>query len=249
MRSEQNGEALCRILQEDPELAQVIPAGQRAEAIAGCLAPVLHLPRGRWPDAPTSAEPAAIGMLVMKGLLLRRVGIDGRFGAELLGEGDLLRPWQQSGAEASIDRTIGWRVLSDARLAVLDRRVARRLAGFPDLTGALVGRALARSRNLVVTAAIVHQPHVDVRLHMLFWHLADRWGTMSPDGVRVPIRLTHAVLAELIGARRPTVTTALARLEQRGVLAHTDGVWQLRGGPPGELLQVELGGSSPTAPA
>jgi CRP/FNR family cyclic AMP-dependent transcriptional regulator len=146
-------DALCRILEEDDELAQAVPADQRA-----------------------LADRTGIGLLMMSGLMIRRVGIDGRFGAELLGESDLLRPWQQAGPEASMDRTIGWRVLVNARIAVLDRRVARSLAQFPDLTRALVARALTRSRNLAVTMATVHQPHVDVRLHMLFWHLADRWG-------------------------------------------------------------------------
>jgi hypothetical protein len=35
-----------------------------------------------------------IGLIVLRGRLIRRLGIDGRFGAELLGQGDVLRPWQ-----------------------------------------------------------------------------------------------------------------------------------------------------------
>jgi hypothetical protein len=69
-----------------------------------------------------------------------------------------------------------------------------------------------------VTLAIVHQARVDVRLHMLFWHLAARWGRVRADGVALPLRLTHSVLAELVAARRPTVTSALTDLARRGLV-------------------------------
>jgi CRP-like cAMP-binding protein len=234
---EPGGAVTCRILEEDRELAQAIPERDRDRAISACLAPVLRIPRGRWPGhAGRIADEDGIGLLVLDGLMIRRVGIDERFGAELLGTGDLLRPWQHSGAEASIDRSVSWRVLVDSRVAVLDRRVAYRMAPFQDLTAALVGRALWRARSLAVSMAIVHQPLIEARLHMLFWHLADRWGTVSRDGVRLPLRLTHAVLAELVASRRPTVTSALARLAAQGSVTYANHVWFLTGGPPGGLL-------------
>ncbi len=180
-----------------------------------------------------------IGLLVLEGLLLRRVGIDGRFGAELLGEGDLLRPWQGEDAQPTLPHTTGWRVLRQTRVAVLDRRVAHRFARYPELTGALVGRALERSRNLAVNMAIVQHARVDVRLRMLFWHLADRWGYVRTDGVSLPLRLTHTVLADLVAARRPTVTLALSELARQDLVLPDGRVWLLSGGPPGELLELQ----------
>jgi len=59
--------------------------------------------------------------------------------------------------------------------------------------------------------AIVHDARVGVRLHMLFWHLTDRWGRVRRDGVGVPLRLTHSVLADVVAARRPTVTWGASR--------------------------------------
>ena len=172
----------------------------------------MQIPLGRWSDQGTSIIRDGIGLLVLQGLLIRRVGIDGRFGAELLGEGDLLRPWQGQDVPPTLPRTTGWRVLEPTRVALLDPRAAQRLARYPELMGVLVARALERSRNLAVNMAIVHQPRVDVRLHMLLWQLADRWGRVRSDGVRLPLQLTHAVLADLVAARRPTVTSALSEL-------------------------------------
>jgi CRP-like cAMP-binding protein len=83
--------------------------------------------------------------------------------------------------------------------------------------------------------AIVHQARVDVRLHMLFWHLASRFGRVRGDGVIVPLRLTHALLAELVAARRPTVTSALSALAREGRVRSLDDGWLLCGDPPGEV--------------
>jgi hypothetical protein len=58
------------------------------------------------------------------------------------------------------------------------------------------------------------------------------------DGTVLRLRLTHAVLADLVAARRPTVTTALSDLARRG-LVKTDGeTWILSGEAPGDLLSA-----------
>jgi len=229
---------VCHVLREDVELAQDVPTAQREQAVEQCLARVLRIAPGGWPARRTGAPRDGIGLLVLRGLLIRRVGIDGRFGAELLGEGDLLRPWQGEDELPTLPLKTGWRVLTPTRVAVLDRPFACRLAPYPQVSARLVGRALRRSRNLAVNMAIVHQARVDVRLHMLFWHLAGRWGRVRTDGVLLGLRLTHTVLADLVAARRPTVTSALTELSRQGLVRSAQGGWLLTGEPPGELLEL-----------
>ena len=49
----------------------------------------------------------------------------------------------------------------------------------------------------------------------------------------VPLALTHRILGQLVGARRPTVSTALGELAERGeLMRRVDGSWVLRGSPP-----------------
>lgn len=230
---------VCQVLEEDPELADVLVPEERERAIEQCLAAAVTVRRGRWEAARMNVMTDGIGLLVLHGLLIRRVGIDGRFGAELLGEGDVLRPWQGEDIHPTLPHTTGWRVIEPTRLAVLDSRAAERFARFPALTGALTARALNRSRNLAVNMAIIHHPRVDVRLHMLFWHLAARWGKVRSDGVFVVLRLTHSVLADLIAAQRPSVSGALKKLAESGVVRPVDGGWLLIGEPPGELLELQ----------
>jgi CRP/FNR family transcriptional regulator, cyclic AMP receptor protein len=224
---------------EDPDLAEAVSPARRAEAMEYCLARVLNLPRGRWDGQQTDMTPGGIGLLVVRGLLIRRVGVEGGFGAELLGQGDLLRPWQGEGAQSTLSHTTGWRVLEPARIAVLDRHAAMRFARYPELTGRLVAKALERSRNLATAMAIVHHTRVEVRLQMLFWHLADRWGRVRPDGVLVPLGLTHSILADLISARRPSTSTGLAELGRHGLVERRSEGWLLRGDPPSELLELQ----------
>jgi len=229
----------CRVLDADCELAEAVSEGRRPQAVRECVALEVTVATGAFAKLGASLPPGSIGLLVHSGLLMRRVGIDGRFGAELLGPGDVLRPWQDDAIEPTVlQLTIGWRVLEPARVMILDHRFARHLGSYPELAGPLFGRAVERARNLAINMAIVHQPRVDVRLHMLLWHLAERWGTVSSRGVRLPLRLTHSVLAELVAARRPTVTSALSDLARRDLLRQEDDGWLLAGARPGELVEL-----------
>ena len=226
---------ICRVLREDVGLAEVVPEAHRARAIEECIAGVAELPQGSW-SAHSSELPDGVGLLVLKGLLIRHVGVGLGYGAELLGEGDLLRPWQEQ--DAALPHTTGWRVLEPTRLAVLDRLAAERFARYPELTGRLVGRALERSRNLALNMAIVQQSRLQTRLHMLLWHLANRWGHVRPDGVILPLPLTHSVLSELVAARRPSVSVTLSEMAKVKLVRRVPEGWLLSGKPPGELLAL-----------
>jgi CRP/FNR family transcriptional regulator, cyclic AMP receptor protein len=231
-------QAICHVLREDANLAEAIPPAQRARALEECIAATLTVRPGQWSGRGEDPMPGGIGLLVLRGLLIRRVGVSGDHGAELLGEGDLLRPWLNEETQPAFSHTTGWRVLEPAQFAVLDRHVAARFARYPELTGSLVARALERARCLAVHMAIAHQARVHIRVHMLMWHLANRWGYVRRDGIVVPLRLTHTVISELVAARRPTVSTALSRLAKDGVVRSVDDGWLLPGDPPGELLEV-----------
>jgi hypothetical protein len=70
--------------------------------------------------------------------------------------------------------------------------------------------------------------HIIPRLLLLFWHLPDRWGRVGRDGVTIPLRLSDEVIAQLVGAQRPTVSTALQALSREGLLTRrADRTWLL----------------------
>ncbi len=227
-----------QVLLEDAELAEGLKGERLLSACRDCVARTVHLPAGPWSPRRLDGTADGIGLLILDGLIVRRVGVGGRFGAELLGDGDLLRPWQREDAGTTLPRFGRWRALRPCRIAVLDRDFAARMARYPEVLGRLFARAVRRSRHSVLGMAIVHQPRVDVRLQMLFWELADRWGTVHAEGVHVSLELTHEVLADLVAARRPTVTKALGELSARGAVMWTGQHWLLSGQPPAELAAV-----------
>ncbi len=237
------------LLLEDPELGERLSRERVVAAVRDCVARAVQVQAGAWSAAGLGDLRDGlgdlrdgVGLLVLDGLIVRRVGIAGRFGAELLGQGDVLRPWQNEDAATTLSHTGRWRALRDGRIAVLDRDFLVRAAKYPEVISALFARAVRRSRHRAVAMAIVHQPRVEVRLRMLFWELADRWGTVHADGVHVPLALTHEVLADLVAARRPTVSKALGDLARRSSIRWVGAHWLLPGDPPRELN--DLGATS-----
>ena len=172
-------------------------------------------------------------MLVLDGLISCEVTLAGKRGLELLGPGDLIHPSWESRSATDL---VKWRVVARARLAILDDRVTKALAEIPGVLPELIGRALRRSRHLSLQLAISSIHPLPRRLHVLLWHLANRWATLDGGDVVLPMPLTHEALAELVGAQRPPVTTALAELRRQGAISQRDGgVWILRGPPPAEM--------------
>jgi CRP/FNR family transcriptional regulator, cyclic AMP receptor protein len=220
-----------RVLEEDPELAGVLAPEERVVAQRQLVAPAIGLTPGEWGGAEAVAGEDCLGLLVLSGVIVRSTGRSGRLGAEILGPGDLVRPWQD-GESGSLDFGTSWTVVAPAQVAVLDQPFGQRVCAFPQLVIALLARSTQRARSLAVTMAIAQEPTVEARLELLLWHLADRYGRVRTNGVIVPVILTHNILARLVAARRPSTTTALGRLAQRGVVErHVDG-WLLTGDPP-----------------
>jgi CRP-like cAMP-binding protein len=99
---------------------------------------------------------------------------------------------------------------------------------------------MQRTHWLAFHLAVCGLRHIDDRVLLVLWHFADRWGTMTPEGAKLDIRLTHEILAAVTGARRPSVTTALKRLSDQGrIRARPRSRWLLHGRPPSELQRIQ----------
>jgi hypothetical protein len=233
---------VASLLDLDPDLGQFLDDDAHAAARRQLLVPVRRLAPGSWDTASlTVADPGHVGLLMLDGVLARDVLAADIVSTELLGAGEILRPWEISPDPALLRVDVRWHVLSEARLAVLDRRMAQSLSDFPEITSQIVERLSRRSQRLAVTQAISQLNRVDQRLLTLFWHLAERWGRMTREGVLIPLTLSHRMLSQLIGARRPTVSTALGELTRAGQLQRVDnGTWLLTGEPVGEPARKNM---------
>jgi hypothetical protein len=223
-----------RLLEADPDLGGLLTGARRHEAERELVVRVHRLGVGVWDVSRLEGAGADhVGLLLLDGVIAREVIVADHVSAELLGPGDLVRPWQDATKADLLPVDVLWSILSPSSFAVLDRRFAGELARWPEVTAALFERLSERSLRLGTTQAISQLTRVDRRLKALLWHLAERWGRVSGDGVVVPLALTHRILGQLVGARRPTVSTALGELAERGELVRrVDGSWVLRGSPP-----------------
>src|SRR5436309_2024049 len=108
---------LISIVDADPELGELLDDDQRARARREALTRIAHLSAGEW-DAASAVRPDLHhrGFLIVDGLLSRQVNVLGRECVELLGDGDVLRPWSWDPDGSHVHAEVGWTVLEPARL-------------------------------------------------------------------------------------------------------------------------------------
>ena len=230
--------SLMRLLEADPDLCADLPEGEQARARQNVVVPAVTLGVGGEAALARRAErPRLIGFLIVEGLLLREIEVAGSVAAELIGAGDLIHPGDIRGSDLSpLNGCLRWTVLDSAELAVLDGIFSARAAPWPQIFGRIALRAVWRNHGLALNLAISHQGRIEDRLLLLFWHLAQRWGRVSPEGVRLDLPLTHKTLAKLVSAQRPSVTHALGELGDRSLLLRRpDRSWLLPLPVPEEL--------------
>jgi CRP/FNR family transcriptional regulator, cyclic AMP receptor protein len=232
--------ARVSVLDADPELARWVTPGEMGAARRDTVVPVLVLNHGEWePEPPHACGWRHLGYLVLEGVLARDEELAGSTSTELVGPGELLQPWTEEPDDALLPHRITWTVLEPARVGVLGPTFVASCARWPVVTAALLERAVRQGSRAATLHGICQLSRVDLRLFALFWHLAERWGRVSADGVLLPLRLQHESLGHLIGAKRPTVTLALQRLAEQGLVQRRpDGTWGLPSSPPEELREM-----------
>jgi CRP/FNR family cyclic AMP-dependent transcriptional regulator len=237
--SARNGLAhLVRLFEADPDLLDHLPEDRQSRLRRQVVVPVHYLRPGPWEEP--LGDHAAIGILVLEGLLCRDTTLFARRSVELLGAGDVLRPWQRL-EPTSIPSEALWRVLTPTQLAILDQDITAILSRVPGVVPELFARAIRRSRWLAYQAALSRIRGISSRLLVLFWLLADRWGIQKRDHVLVRAPLSHELLSHLVSAERPSVSHALKALSERGLISRReDGLWLLHGGPPETFEELIL---------
>jgi CRP/FNR family cyclic AMP-dependent transcriptional regulator len=225
-RSRPNAARQVAVTTLDPAFRAAIPADQMRLA-QRFTADVHGLQRGVWAVHETDLRGrGAFAVLVLDGLLCQQVCLAGRPSAELLGPGDIIRPWQR--ADPAVPCDMQWTCVDTARVAVLDQRFVAAARRWPGLMAIVFERLNDQLQDAQRRTAITGLPRVEQRALALLWQLADRWGVVRPEGIVIPLRLTHEFLGHLIAAKRPTVTLAVAALAADGLVTRNGrGEWIL----------------------
>ncbi|MCW3031862.1 MAG: family transcriptional regulator, cyclic receptor protein [Solirubrobacteraceae bacterium] len=226
------------VLDADDELAQDLPLSDRLRARQHVTARVLQAEPGesalgRW----LTTIGRGPGLLILDGLLAADTRVADRTITELLGSGDLVQPPSRH-TDDLIERIESWRALSPCRLALLDGEFADRVLPWPPIARALLRRAERRAEDLGVLRAISCEPRLEIRLVLLLFHLATRWGRVEPGGIHLTMPLTHRLLGQLVAAERPSVSNALGRLAGAGLVTGAADDLHLHGDLGGQLRSL-----------
>ena len=203
------------IVDADPDLAELLDDAQLKHARREALTRVQRL----WPgesdiNGALEADVHHRGFLIVDGLLtarwrarppLRRADRPVRRDAA----------WNWDGP-AGVHAEVGWLALEPSPARRPDHALVDRINPWPQLGLESFNRGTRRAHHLAVALAIAHHPRVEDRLLLTLWHLAERWGRVTPDGIVVNLPLGHQRLADIVGAHRPSVTTAMGALAKAG---------------------------------
>jgi CRP/FNR family transcriptional regulator, cyclic AMP receptor protein len=243
-----NRRSRVALLQVDAVLRAAVPERERPLAERAVLVPCHELGPGQWRTDDLRQDDDALAALVVRGLGTRQITIAGRRSAELLGPGDVFRPW--ASADPVIPAESRWASGSGVVVAVLDGRFMAAARRWPQLFAVVHERLAEQLERSTMRAAIMSLPRVEQRILGIFWQLAERWGTVRSQGVVVDLAITHELIGQLIGAQRPTVSLALQALAGEGLLERTShDSWMLRHDSRDALPEVRTIGTIHTAEA
>ncbi len=193
------------------------------------MLPTITLPPGPWRldqlEETSGVRGAVVGFIVLSGAATINVTISRRSCVRLITEGELVL---LDGREVdSIPLEWSWSILESACLALLDARLQIIGRRWPQLMTAILQRGAQQTRHGLLQQAIGQLPRVEHRLLALLWSIADRRGVVRGEGVWVELPVTQETLAQMIGARRPTVSLGLKRLVEEGHITAREGGWLL----------------------
>jgi CRP/FNR family transcriptional regulator, cyclic AMP receptor protein len=109
-------------------------------------------------------------------------------------------------------------------------RVSQR-AG-PQVSEFLHGQIAEQAHRASEHLAMLHLPRAEDRILALFAELGERFGRVSPEGIRIDLPLNHQLIGRLIACRRPTATLALRHLHDQGLLTRlAENSWKVTFSP------------------
>ena len=229
-----------RVIEHDPDLFAGLDRDAMHDA-REAIVPAWQIEEGAWIPPAVDPAHAPFGLLLLSGFMARHIMLRDGSSIELLGPCDAFRPWIGPDDD-QLDAEFEWEALETSVVAVLDVRFGSVALRHPAIITTLMDRYAAQSTWTALHLAVCHIVGLDKRLETMLWHLAERWGRVSTEGVILPLRFSHEFLARLLGVRRPSVTTAVSRLRQEGLVERRpDGSWLLHGSRPAEPAAVDDG--------
>jgi CRP/FNR family cyclic AMP-dependent transcriptional regulator len=135
----------------------------------------------------------------------------------VLGAGEVLG---EMSAADSLGRSASVVTLEETNLLWMDRRTFSASVATSTILSRNLGEVLSR-RVRLANARLISLASLDVpgRVASQLLSLAREYGQETPEGTRIPMRLTQADLAAFVGASRVSVNQALGQFRRRGAIS------------------------------
>ena len=112
---------------------------------------------------------------------------------------------------------------TDARVTVLSKgSLVELLASIPTISKNFIRLLSKRLAKVERESGDFGHTWSYNRLTKVLLRLCEEYGQETPKGIVIPLRLTHADLANLIGTTRETVTTQMIRFRRMGLVMRQD---------------------------
>jgi CRP/FNR family transcriptional regulator, cyclic AMP receptor protein len=157
-----------------------------------------------------------IGLIVNDGMISREISLGEHVAFDLLAPGDVLLVPGAADDELDLGTRVTLTALNRSELVVLSKPFIRAAARWPSLLTNLHRRLEAQQRRVAIQCLAAHMPRAEDRLLLTLWLLAQACGRVAPEGIVLPLSLSHGALGRVAAARRSTITLALRKLETAG---------------------------------
>lgn len=224
-----------RLLEVEPDLGRFLTSDERAD-VRPLSVPVLQVLKGAGEITASRIDRQAFGAVVLDGMLLQRSWFVDHETMRPIGPGDLLS--FEEPRTPNFLAADGRTATADTRLAILGTDFLAAARRWPGLIAGMYVRSTEQAERVSAQLAICQLPRVADRLLAMMWLLAESWGRVTPSGVTLPLVVTHEALGALIGARRPTVSLAVAELIDRGAVMRQQTGWLLLEEVPGPVARA-----------
>jgi CRP/FNR family transcriptional regulator, cyclic AMP receptor protein len=211
-----------------PDIAAQIAPEERSAVERALVAPLVTARDEDLTGALAIESREAFDFVVIEGTVLKETTLAASSALELLGPGDVLAPPLSATRQRDFRAVSRYRAHGDVRIATLGMRFTRVAAHWPQISDFVHAQIADQAHRVSMHLAMLHLPRADHRILALFAELGERFGRVTPDGIRIDLPLSHQLIGRLTASRRPTVTLALRDLSDQGLLTRlADNSWKL----------------------
>lgn len=89
----------------------------------------------------------------------------------------------------------------------------------PKINFAMLNMLVTRCRDAWTQIEVLTFNNADARIRTALFHLCQRKGEKTPEGIRINLHLTHKEIADMTGISRETATRVLNSLQHQNVLS------------------------------